>query len=184
MFGPYLATLDALNRTDDKQTPSRLLDLYLNMQRRAERGQFDDAVARAYRMLEWTAQWLLQRDAKIETKAVPADRIPDGVSLPQNEKGHYFAGLRNAWTLLETLGNSDDVRTFARNRGKEALVLLTIRNDSILAHGFQPITRAEWQKWDDWLSVSYYPLLQKEIKRSKARSNASQLPRNVPDNLV
>jgi len=180
VFGPYLATLAALNRTDDKQTPVQLLDLYLNMQRRAERGQFDDAVARAYRLLEWTAQWLLQRDAKIDTSAVPADRIPDGVSLPQNEKGQHFAGLRNAWTLLETLDGSDEVRSFARDRGKEMLTLLTIRNNSILAHGFQPITQAEWQQWETWLSKMFYPFLQAQIEHSNLRSNALQLPREFP----
>ena len=36
------------------------LDLWRNAERRAVQGRYDDAVARCYRMVEWTAQWLLR----------------------------------------------------------------------------------------------------------------------------
>jgi len=175
-FGPYLAALSTLNTRSDTQKPGRLLDLSLNMQRRAARGQYDDAVARAYRLLEWTAQWLLNRDAGIDTSNVPPDRIPADTKLPQNDKGHHFAGLRNAWTLLETLGGSDDTLTFARERSKEMLSLLTIRNHSILAHGFQPITQAEWNQWQTWLVHTFLPFLQTEARQSGLKSAPEQLP--------
>ncbi|GIW97864.1 MAG: hypothetical protein KatS3mg111_1197 [Pirellulaceae bacterium] len=175
-FGSYLAMLSRLNSESEVQTPARLLDLSLNMQRRAARGQYDDAVARAYRLLEWTAQWLLSRDAGIDTSNVPSDRIPAGIELPQNDKGHHTAGLRNAWALLETLGGTDTVRTFARERTKEMLNLLAIRNHSILAHGFQPITQTQWSAWQTWLDDTFLPFLQAQARTSGIKKPPSQLP--------
>lgn len=186
-FGSYLSSLAAINHADEKRaTPARLVDLYLNVQRRAERGQFDDAVARAYRLLEWTAQWLLSRDANISsTSNISLERVPEGVVLPQNDKGQYVAGLRNAWRLLETLGGSDEVRGFARKQSNEMRTLLMSRNNSILAHGFQPIAEAQWQQWKSWLESSLCPFLLKEAERNNVRGRAfHQLPREFPSDLV
>lgn len=181
LFGRYLATLALLNSECESQIPAQLLDLYLNMKRRAERSQFDDAVARGYRLIEWTAQWLLRRDAGVDTSNVPGDIIPSEVKLPKNEQGRYFAGLRNAWALLETLGADDAVRTFAHDHGKELLPLLTTRNHSILAHGFQPITQSEWSQWHTWLTSSFYPFLQSETSRIGLNRTPPQLPDAMPE---
>lgn len=176
IFGQYLATLASLNRGDEAQPPARLADLYRNLERRAERRQYDDAVARAYRLLEWTAQWLLDRDANVDTSNVSPDCIPNNLSLPRNDKGQYFAGLRNAWILLETHGKTDAVRLFARDCAKESLSLLTTRNHSILAHGFQPITQAEWNQWQVWLNETFFPFLETEVRASGLKLLPQQLP--------
>ena len=123
----------------------RLLDLRLNMLRKAQRHQFDDAVGRAYRLLEWTAQWLLKRDAKIDTGNVPEDKIPEGMILFPNQAGHYKAGLHAAWELLEHHG-SDGAKSFAASHRKTMQEHLTVRNNSILAHGFDPIEEAQWRQ--------------------------------------
>lgn len=175
-YGQYLASLSLLTGKTEMQTPARLLDLSLNMQRRAARGLYDDAVARAYRLLEWTAQWLLKRDADIDTSNIPKERIPERMELPVNHQGQYFAGLRNAWALLEYLGGSDEVRGFCRDQSQAMLNLLSIRNHSILAHGFQPITQAEWNQWQTWLDQTFLPFLQSEAHQSGLKLVPQQLP--------
>jgi len=55
-----LAALKRLTTEDEAQEPARLLDLWRNAERRAAQGRHDDAVARVYRLLEWSAQWLLR----------------------------------------------------------------------------------------------------------------------------
>lgn len=179
-FGHYLATLGTLTRADDSQHPAMLLDLQLNLERRAHRQQFDDAVARAYRLLEWTAQWLLKRDAQIDTSNIEEARIPPGLTLPQNAEGRFFAGLRNAWTILETVGNQES-QAFAKANAKRMLSLLTHRNQSILAHGFQPTAASGWAEWKSWLDDSFLPFLKSEAQRSGIQKMPVQLPMAFPE---
>ena len=48
------------HESDSRNEAARLSDLWLNAERRAAQGRFDDAVARVYRLIEWTAQWQLR----------------------------------------------------------------------------------------------------------------------------
>ena len=73
-----LASMKQLTTATDCRTPARLWDLWFNALRRAEQGRFDDAIARLYRLLEWTAQWLLQVRHGIDTADIPQDRLPPG----------------------------------------------------------------------------------------------------------
>ncbi len=175
LHGQHLATLGQLDSETAHQEPMRLLDLRLNMLRKAQRHQFDDAVGRAYRLLEWTAQWLLKRDAKIDTGNVPKDKIPEGMTLFPNEAGHYKAGLHAAWELLERHG-CDEVKSFAASHRKTMREHLTVRNNSILAHGFDPIEEAQWSKFHQWMDSAFFELLENEAKRSGVKSLPMQLP--------
>ncbi len=176
MYGKFLKALNFIIREGEKQTPSRLLDLYQNIFRRAEAKRFDDAVARAYRLVEWTAQWLLKRDAGIDTGDIPADRVPANFELRTNEKGRFYAGLRDAWQLLGELSQSESVRSFAQGQQQKLLTLLSIRNNSILAHGFTPISESQWQQWDDWLTQFFLPMLLEECKATGIVQLPPQLP--------
>ena len=49
LLAPYVPQLRLLCSESPKQTPARLLDLWLNAQRRATQRRFDDATSRAYR---------------------------------------------------------------------------------------------------------------------------------------
>ncbi len=179
-FGKYLAVLGTLTRSQETQAPAQLLDLYLNLERRATRQLFDDAVARAYRLLEWTAQWLLKRDAGINTSDIHETQIPAGMTLPKNASGRYFAGLHNAWTILESVGNAE-TQAFATSNANPMLSLLTHRNQSILAHGFNPVSKSNWHDWEKWLSGSFLPFLTAEAKRSSIRDVPTQLPTQFPE---
>ncbi|QWF71552.1 TIGR02710 family CRISPR-associated protein [Methylomonas paludis] len=173
--------LNDLNAT--KQTAARLLDLYLNAQRRAAQGRYDDAIARIYRLLEWTAQWLLLSQTGIETANVPAEQIPAGLSLTQNREGQWQAALHNAWQLVAI--KTDGPATAFFNTQKENLLHhLQTRNSSILAHGFAPINRQAWESVNTWIEQCFLPVLLAEAKQAGIPQLPPQLPNNDGLNLV
>jgi len=140
--------------------------------------QYDDAVGRAYRLLEWTAQWLLKRDANIDSGNVLKDRIPKEMSLDTNDKGKAKAGLRDAWELLKHLGN-DRTKQFAKDNNEKMIQHLTVRNNSILAHGFEPISQQQWESFLGWMERGLFVLLDEEVKQSGINTLPGQLPTRV-----
>ncbi len=156
-WGPLLGSLDLINNPE-RSEPMRLLDLWRNAERRATQGRYDDAVARTYRLLEWSAQWILQTRAGIATNDVPEDKIPPGIELTRNRQGQYQAGLFNAWAMVANYGG-EAVAEFWDAEEQSMLDLLKSRNHSILAHGFEPISIGHWQAFARWVSEKLLPLL-------------------------
>ena len=62
----------------------------------------DDAVARVYRMIEWTAQWLLRTKFGADTADVPADLLPPQVEALSDRAGKVKLGLWDAWQVVGT----------------------------------------------------------------------------------
>lgn len=175
-IGPIFSALKHLTAAPaaPQRTPARLWDLWLNAQRRAAQGRFDDATARAYRLLEWTAQWLLMTKG-IDTSDLRAEQIPETITIAPNADGKRQAGLRAAWALAaHHLGG--DVQVFLEGEGDRMLDLLKQRNDSILAHGDRPIARADWQAFSAWIETALLPLFQQQAARAGLKSLAPQLP--------
>ncbi len=156
-WGVLLGTLDLLCN-EKRGEPVRLFDLWRNAQRCATRGRYDDAVARLYRLLEWSAQWILRERTGIDTADVPPERIPAGMELPRNREGKHQAGLFNAWALAATYGG-DDVREFWEAQGELMRDHIQRRNYSILAHGSTPLSENEWGRFSTWIEESLLPLL-------------------------
>lgn len=176
VIGPLFTALKHLNAEPDSSVriPARLWDLWLNAQRRAAQGRYDDAVARGYRLLEWTAQWLLAEQG-IQTGDLKAEQIPETLSIPPNPDGKRLAGLRNAWELAGYhLG--DEVRAFVEAERSHMLDQLKKRNYSILAHGDQPIARGDWETFAQWLEAALLPLLRTRVARAGLKRLAPQLP--------
>ncbi|CAI8771703.1 TIGR02710 family CRISPR-associated CARF protein [Methylocaldum szegediense] len=167
---------------DVKNEPARLLDLYRNAERRAAQGRYDDAVARIYRLLEWTAQWLLRRDFGVDTSAVPEDFVPPGLELSRTRDGKLQAGLFAAWELVGTKLDSEAAH-FIREERESLRHHVHARNNSILAHGFTPIGREHWQALHDWLSERFLPMLLAESRKSGIRCLPPQLPSVYPFDL-
>lgn len=164
-----------LDDSDRRKEPARLLDLWLNAQRRAAQGRYDDAVARAYRLLEWTAQWLLRSRAGIDTSNIAPDRVPADIPLKANREGIYKAGLYDAWRLVAFHLNGP-VADFARAQVEAICHYLQIRNRSILAHGYTPIREDEWKRFSTWMSDVFCPLLHDAAKEAGLRTQPPQLP--------
>jgi CRISPR-associated protein (TIGR02710 family) len=158
-----------------RRTPARLWDLWLNAQRRAAQCRYDDAVARGYRLLEWTAQWLLSTIG-IDTGALREDQIPPGIPIHPGEDGRRQAALRNAWDLAaHHLGG--EVQRFVQAERDHLLDHLRKRNYSILAHGDLPITRGDWEAFSTWIESALIPLLRGQAAPVGLKTLAPQLPR-------
>ncbi|WP_150047700.1 TIGR02710 family CRISPR-associated CARF protein [Methylomonas rhizoryzae] len=172
----YLNVARALNDIKpEKRDAARLFDLYRNAQRRAAQGRYDDAIARIYRLIEWTAQWLLQTQCNLKTGDIQAEQIPTAMNLKPNRDGKYQVGLFDAWQLVKH-HTQGPAAQFIRQQEKELLNHLKIRNNSILAHGFEPISRANWQLIEQWLNEHFIPMLLEEATKAGIKQMPPQLP--------
>jgi CRISPR-associated protein (TIGR02710 family) len=175
----YLPIAMRLNdQNTAKRDAARLFDLYLNALRRARQGRYDDAIARIYRLIEWTAQWLLNSLCGIDTANVDEAAIPEGMALTRNRDGQWQAGLFNAWQLIRRKTSGEAAR-FIEREENSLLNHLKIRNGSILAHGFEPVKQQDWQQIAAWLEAQFIPMLLAE----SARVGIKTLPPQLPDRL-
>ncbi|HUM95556.1 MAG TPA: TIGR02710 family CRISPR-associated CARF protein [Candidatus Competibacter sp.] len=175
-----LAALKRLTTEDEAQEPARLLDLWRNAERRAAQGRHDDAVARVYRLLEWSAQWLLRSRCGIDTGDVPPDRVPLDMTLPPNAKGRIQIGLMAAWELLAHHQPDSPAGAFFRAERNALLDWLLMRNHSILAHGFRPVAETDWRKTQDWMKARLLPMLLQETAAWRIQQIPPQLPDQPP----
>ncbi|MCU0836310.1 MAG: TIGR02710 family CRISPR-associated CARF protein [Chromatiaceae bacterium] len=174
---PWFNALKPLTAGADqpRRTPARLWDLWLNAERRAAQCRYDDAVARGYRLLEWTAQWLLATKG-IDTADLREDQIPSGLPIHAGADGRRQAGLRNAWELAAH-HLSGEVQRFVQAERDHLLDHLRKRNHSILAHGDLPIARADWEAFAAWIESALIPLLRDRAAGVGLKTLAPQLPR-------
>jgi CRISPR-associated protein (TIGR02710 family) len=173
----YFDVAKRLNNEDHKlREAAQLLDLYRNAQRRAAQGRYDDAIARVYRLIEWTAQWILRTQCHILTADVKEEDIPKGVSLTKNhENGQYQAGLFAAWQLVrfKTHGAASQFITSQENNMRNHI---KVRNLSILAHGFEPVKVTDWKPIHSWLEEHFIPMLLAESASVRIKDLPKQLP--------
>lgn len=120
----------------------------------AKRARYDEAIARLYRASELLAQIQLMRKFRLRTSAVPIDELPDtwrdDVKL---HDGVAKLGLRDAYRLLRERG--DALGQHYGPRGQPLEDWCGYRNQSVLAHGFEPVTREKWESvgeaWLAWI---------------------------------
>lgn len=178
-IAPLLQSLRCLTEAAGapRRTPARLWDLWLNAQRRAAQGRYDDAVARLYRLIEWTAQWLLSTKG-IDTAHLQPEQIPAPMVIPAGRNGNRVAGLMDAWSLV---GHHLDgvAAQFAHDQHERMRHHVLARNSSILAHGETPIDQAAWQDFAAWIDTALLPVLEAESALVGLAKRPQQLP-NVP----
>lgn len=176
----YLSTANQLNdNNQDKRDAARLFDLYRNAERRAAQGRYDDAIARIYRLIEWSAQWLLKTRVNIETGDIKLEQIPVHLTLTQNRKGQWQAGLFNAWQLVKHY-TKGPAAVFITEQENNLRSHIEARNASILAHGFTPIQHHQWQLIYAWLESQFIPMLLEETAKSGIKTLPAQLPDDYP----
>jgi len=191
-FGEHIKVLGFLARAANpentlKDTPWKLLDLWNNIQRKAGQSYYDDALARLYRLLEWTAQWIIEGQKGYKTADLPRSEIPEKIVLSQNSKGKWQAGLMASWQLARWAGQPE-VEDFMQNQYNTMYDKIQKRNSSILAHGFEPIDRQTFADINDWATQQFLPLLLKLVSQQPYRITLSpdrfQLPDCYPEALI
>lgn len=136
-----------------------IVDLYLNADRCISRNRFDDAVARHYRTLEAISQFLLiskginpsnpnYSGLSNEQKTLFLTAVRGGVhgenSLPEK------IDLKLGFWLLKSIGHPVKSLVFKGIEEYKSFVferILNDRNNSILAHGFEPIGKDRAEKF-------------------------------------
>ena len=179
-YPALLPTICTLTGDTPKRTPALLFDLWLNAERRASQGRYDDAVARWYRLMEWTAQWQIKKHLDAETSNFPADILPSEAVVHPGPDGKLKVSLINAWKILHAQG-IEPCHTFFKNQESTLLNHLSKRNDSILAHGFTPVSRADWKGLAEWTRQHFLPMLERLAKDAGLKKRPDQLPTRPPD---
>jgi CRISPR-associated protein (TIGR02710 family) len=138
---------------------AQIRDLLANARRCHTRGRLDDAVARLYRAIEAVAQLRLAAEHEIpSSKSVPLDRIPPPLRHQWTSRAHentVSLGLQDAYELLRALGDDLGARFHTAGLDDNRRSPLSARNQSILAHGFQPVSDDTFQAlWSAALSLS------------------------------
>ncbi|MGE4492689.1 MAG: TIGR02710 family CRISPR-associated CARF protein [Syntrophotalea sp.] len=130
--------------------PYLVLDLVANAVRRAEMEyKFDDAVARLYSAIEKMAKRQLKvvhdlDNSDLDLEAVPQSiRVELGECTNPREDGKIQVPLHKSFALLRAL--NDPLGESYQRREAELHKVLTIRNNSLLAHGFQPVRKETYQ---------------------------------------
>ena len=176
---PALRLLAKANENDKRHEPARLFDLWLNAERRAKQGRFDDAVARWYRLVEWTAQWQLRTVLGADTADFPQDLLPPDADTTPSRDGKIRIGLWQAWQVVEHR-LPGPAQVFIAGHGRELRDLLDLRNNSILAHGYRPVGAADWRRVDSWTKERFLPVLRALALDAGLKNEPSQLPGELP----
>jgi len=174
---PNYIFLKQILGTDKRATGyEAAFDLLGNAERRAHQGRYDDAVARLYRATEMFAQIRLrQRAPSLNSSNLDVALLPEPLrerfaSLQDSEDGKIRLGLRQDYELLAALG--DPVGIAYQAVSKNLLNGLSARNNSILAHGEQPLTAANYRAFADLITS----LFESACTQLKVTINAPQFP--------
>jgi len=154
-------------------------DLLLNAERRASQERYDDAVGRLYRALELLVQIHLLKIHKIKTGDVDTQQLPEPLrdeyeKMQSPDKCKIQLGLKNSYELLSKLPN-DMLGKLYLEKAKKILNALETRNNSLFAHGFQPITGSDYQKVSEVI-VNFVQSGIAAVISSKSKSQALQFP--------
>ena len=178
-----LPTLRLLASEKEQREPALLFDLWWNAERRAVQGRFDDAVARWYRLMEWTAQWQLRTELGGDTADFPRELLPPGAEATPDRSGKIKVGLWMAWQVAQC-HLSGPIQEFAVEHGPALRHLLDMRNNSILAHGFRPVSAEDWQKVCSFTQERFLPVLHVLTRDAGLKSQPPQLPKEPPGLLL
>jgi CRISPR-associated protein (TIGR02710 family) len=144
----HLAACEEVNRTKAIKA-EWLIDLYANAQRCCDATRYDDAVARLYRLVEGVGQFLLLKRGITSTSNVrraDLEKFAPRFLQEQSRADSVKLGLRENFAVLAEAGDehgrflSDLYGSDPRKPGVLGK-LLSSRNQSLMAHGFQPVGR-------------------------------------------
>lgn len=152
ILSEQLGIIQHLAKAKAEPSMELIFDLFANASRRGQQGRFDDAVARLYRAIELMAQFRLLQTFKIDTTNVATEKLPENIRdkwVSRKTGDKLQLALQADYELLADLG--DDLAKSFRELGLGAEKSpLSLRNSSILAHGFTSVGeqgfKTLWQK--------------------------------------
>ncbi len=155
--------------------------LLLNAERRAKQERYDDAVGRLYRALELLAQIRLLVTYDIKTGDVDIEKLPEPLrneyeKMRSPDKGKIQLALKKSYELLAEFPNDPIGRLYQENANRIINALET-RNNSLFAHGFQPITESDYQKVSE-VFVNFIETCITAVVPAKLKSQPPQFPTN------
>jgi CRISPR-associated protein (TIGR02710 family) len=125
-----------------------LCDLLANARRRMRAGRYDDAVVRLYSGIEKIAKIALLARHGIDNSNIDLERTPEGqrdsLRAAMGNDGRIRIGLQKSFALLDALEDPLG-RQYSRHE-KELRRTLDARNQSLLAHGYNPVTASTCKK--------------------------------------
>jgi len=131
-----------------------VFDLMLNAFRKAHNQHHDDAMARLYRMIELFAQIRISKIFDCKPGKIPINSLPDEIRdeyMDRNVRNDILEiGLREDYILLQKMG--DKLGKLYRDQESRILHSLNKRNNSILAHGLNPMQEQEYRKVEKTLT--------------------------------
>ena len=169
-------TLKILQEGSIKETPQNLVDLYFNMQRCFERGNYADVLARFWRMGEGSLYYRLESKWGINPRDLNNSSNKNSLAILRQESRYQptrhrkefigFEGGRKA--LLEVFKDKAYIEMW-KSYTKEQyypskkvwdenriISLINKRNDSIVAHGMRPVLK---ENAEDCLPIAEAMLL-------------------------
>jgi CRISPR-associated protein (TIGR02710 family) len=163
----FFNNLIILNNPQHKlYQPLLIIDLYQNCLRCVDKKKYDDAVIRIYRMMELTAQWMLEFHLKIKTCDIDEliiKKLPKNINIIKNKEGKYQAGLWVSYQIIIALLPTTHLTQQIKTELNTLRELTLIRNNSILSHGFSPVWQKDWKKWQNWLKNKFLPVIIKQF---------------------
>ncbi|MBI4744479.1 MAG: TIGR02710 family CRISPR-associated protein [Actinobacteria bacterium] len=129
-----------------------IFDLVANSKRCSSSGRFDDACGRLYRAVEFLAQQRLRSKYNIDTSCVDINKIPTSFNLPKlNNKGIIQISRSDGYELLRVF--KDNVSLIYQKYKDSINENMKIRNESILAHGFKPVTALDFRHFNKVVEI-------------------------------
>jgi len=137
-------------------TTAWIADLVENAHRRAAEHRFDDAVARLYRAFEALAQIRLCEKYAISARRVSLEQLPASLQSEWAGRGRdgrtFMLALQDAYRVLKEFGDELGTAFFTCGLAIDLsspdtqTSPLVARNQSILAHGFQPVSEQTYRE--------------------------------------
>ncbi|MEH1932749.1 MAG: TIGR02710 family CRISPR-associated CARF protein [Nostoc sp.] len=157
-------------------------DLLLNAERRAAQERYDDAVGRLYRALELLAQIRLLKSYNIKTGDIDIQQLPEFLRDEYEKKrsplkGKIQLALRSSYELLSKFSD-DPIGKLYQESANKIINALEVRNNSLFAHGFQPITSSDYQNVSE-VFVNFIQSGVKAVLTPKLQLQPPQFPNNL-----
>lgn len=176
---PHFSSADGMNG----QGYEIVEDLLLNADRRAIQDRYDDAVGRLYRALELLVQIRLLQTYDIKTGDVDRQKLPASLQEKyadpalRSRDGKLQLALTRSYVLLSELPDDPLGKLYLQDADRIQNAL-QIRNYSLFAHGFTPITKASYHTLSD-VFVGFIQSGIVAITAPAASTTLSQFPKHL-----